>query len=97
MLKRLEAKVYGRVQMVLFRDFTRRNAKKLGLTGFVRNETDGGVWVVAEGEEAALKILLSKLNRGPMFARVEDVEIEWKSASGAHKDFVIDYSTNWNV
>ena len=97
MLRRLEAKIYGRVQMVLFRDFTRRNAKKLGLTGFVRNETDGSVWVVAEGEEEALKQLLAKIHRGPMFARVEDVEIEWKGASGEFQDFVIDYSINWNV
>ena len=76
----------------MFRDFTRRFAKKLGLSGFVRNETDGSVWVVAEGEEAALNLLLAKLNRGPIFARVEDVEIEWKSPGGRFKDFVIDYS-----
>ena len=92
MVKRLEARVCGRVQVVMFRDFTRRFAKKLGLSGFVRNETDGSVWVVAEGEEAALNLLLAKLNRGPIFARVEDVEIEWKSPGGRFKDFVIDYS-----
>lgn len=92
MLKRLEVKVYGRVQMVLFRDFTRRNAVKLGLTGFVRNETDGTVWVVAEGERAKLEQLLKKVHQGPLFASVSDVEIEWKDASGDFKDFVIDFS-----
>ncbi|OHA00454.1 MAG: hypothetical protein A3C11_02235 [Candidatus Sungbacteria bacterium RIFCSPHIGHO2_02_FULL_49_12] len=92
MKKRLEAKVYGRVQVVMFRDFTQRNARKLGLTGFARNETDGTVWVVAEGEEEKLKLLLAKLNRGPMFARVEEVEIEWKEPSGKFRDFAIEYA-----
>lgn len=91
MKKRLEAKVFGRVQMVLFRDFVRRNAKRLGLVGFVRNETDGSVWVVAEGEEEALGQLLSKLNRGPLFARVDDLEISWPAPTGVFSDFVIEY------
>ena len=92
MRKRLEAKIYGRVQYVLFRDFTRRNAKKLGLVGFVRNENDGGVWVVAEGEEETLKKLLGKIGQGPMFARVEEVEVGWGEPNGNYKDFVIDFS-----
>ena len=92
MKKRLVAKVYGRVQMVLFRDFTRRYARKLGLVGFVRNENDGGVLVVAEGEEAPLKLLLAKIHRGPMFSRVEDLELSWQEAVGKFSDFVIDYS-----
>lgn len=92
MQKRLEVKIYGRVQMVLFRDFTRRNAVRLGLTGFVRNETDGTVWIVAEGERANLEQLLKKVHQGPLFASVSDVEIEWKDASGGFNDFVIDFS-----
>lgn len=92
MLKRLEAKIYGRVQMVLFRDFTRRNAVRLGLTGFVRNETDGTVWVVAEGKREDLEKLLKKVHQGPLFASVSDVEIEWKEATGDFNDFLIDYT-----
>lgn len=91
MIKRLEAKVFGRVQMVLFRDFTRYHARRLALTGYVRNETDGGVLVVVEGEEDKLKTLLAKLNRGPMFARVSDLEISWPDATGEFSDFVIEY------
>lgn len=91
MTKQLEARIFGRVQMVLFRDFARRNAKRLGLTGFVRNETDGSVLVVAEGEEEKLKLLLSKLNRGPLFSRVSDFEISWHDVSGKFSDFVIEY------
>lgn len=92
MSKRLEVKIYGRVQMVLFRDFTRRNAVKFGLTGFVRNETDGTVWVVAEGERLKLEQLLKKVHQGPLFASVSDVEIEWKDSTGDFNDFVIDFS-----
>ncbi|MBI2054660.1 MAG: acylphosphatase [Candidatus Sungbacteria bacterium] len=92
MLKRLEAKIYGRVQMVLFRDFTCRQARKLELAGYVRNENDGTVWVVAEGEEETLKKFLAKIGQGPMFARVTEVEMGWKEPSGNYKDFVIDFS-----
>lgn len=91
MKKRLEARVFGRVQMVLFRDFTRRNAKRLGLVGFVKNETEGGVLVVAEGEKDVLGQLLSKIHRGPMFARVSEVELEWKEPTGQFSDFIIVY------
>ena len=44
-------KVYGRVQLVMYRDFTQRKAKKLGLTGYVINQKDKTVKVVAEGKE----------------------------------------------
>ncbi|MBI3627529.1 MAG: acylphosphatase [Candidatus Sungbacteria bacterium] len=91
-MQRLEAKIFGRVQMVLFRDFTRRHALKLGLSGFVRNETDGSVLVVAEGKKEFLDKLLSKIHRGPMFSRVSDVEIEWKEADGKFPTFSIDFS-----
>lgn len=92
MQKRLEARISGRVQMVMFRDFTKRQARRLGLTGFVRNETDGTVLVIAEGEEAELKKLLSKIATGPMFSRVEDLEVGWADPRGTFRDFVIDYS-----
>lgn len=92
MNQRLEAKVYGRVQMVMFRDFARRKAKRLSLCGYVKNLDDGTVWVVAEGERNMLEQFLGHIHRGPMFSRVEDVEIEWKEAAGEFKDFVIEYS-----
>lgn len=80
--------------MVMYRDFAQRNARKLGLTGFVRNENDGSVWVVAEGSEEALKKFQTKLARGPMFSRVEDIEVEWKEPTGKFRDFMIDYGSN---
>ena len=88
-MKRLVAKVYGHVQGVFFRDTTRRHAQQRDITGWVRNERDGTVQVVAEGEEQALEHLLDFLHRGPSAARVDRVEAEWQSATGEFKTFHI--------
>ena len=53
MSRRLEAVISGRVQMVSFRHYTQQKALELGVVGWVRNEPDGTVRTVAEGEEAA--------------------------------------------
>ena len=73
MIKRLECYVFGRVQMVMFRDFACRKAKGLKLTGAVKNLKGGEVYVIAEGEEEKLRLFLAKLEKGPIFARVECV------------------------
>lgn len=79
-MKRLNATVRGRVQGVSFRYYTREQGRRLGLTGWVRNERDGSVTVVAEGPEEKLKQLLSYLHRGPTAARVDEVESWWSEA-----------------
>jgi len=91
MNKRLECMATGRVQMVMFRDFTCRNARKLGLVGTVKNNTDGTVSVVAEGEEERLKELLGRLQKGPTFSRVDNVVEEWKKPTGSFDTFRIIY------
>ena len=55
MKKRLEAIVYGYVQGVYFRYYTKREAENLGLTGWVANRSDGAVQVVAEGDKIGEK------------------------------------------
>ncbi|MFC1775634.1 acylphosphatase [Patescibacteria group bacterium] len=92
--KRLECKITGRVQLVMFRDFTNRSAQKLGLTGIVKNMPDGSVYVLAEGEESALFELIDKLKGGPIFARVDNVEERWLPATGEFKNFSIDFYGN---
>ncbi len=91
MTRRIECRVRGRVQLVMFRDFTARNARALGLIGTVQNMDDGSVAVVAEGEENALTALIQKLKRGPILARVDDVDVVWKDARGELSDFRILY------
>ncbi len=91
MKKRLEAKITGRVQLVMFRDFVERNAKKLRLVGFVRNKEDDSVEVVAEGEEEALRDLEQKLWKGAVLSRVEKVDTQYSEAKSEFRYFEIRY------
>jgi acylphosphatase len=66
--------VRGRVQGVGFRWFVEREAHVLGVSGWVRNNADGSVEVLAQGTRDQLLGLRSRLRQGPRAARVEDVE-----------------------
>jgi acylphosphatase len=65
--------VRGRVQGVGFRWFVEREAHILGIAGWVRNNHDGSVEVLAQGTHDQLAGLLSRLRQGPRAARVDDV------------------------
>lgn len=91
MQKRLECQVFGRVQLVMFRDFVQRKARARGLVGTVKNNPDGSVAVVAEGEEAKLRELLDLIHRGPILARVDRVEEKWSEPLGEYRSFDILY------
>lgn len=67
--------VSGRVQGVFFRENTRKRAKKLGITGWVRNLPDGRVEAVFEGEKSKVEELINRTKKGPMFAKIDGVEI----------------------
>jgi len=66
--------VRGRVQGVGFRWFVEREAHILGIAGWVRNNHDGTVEVLAQGTRDQLSGLRSRLYEGPRAARVDDVE-----------------------
>ena len=66
--------VRGRVQGVGFRWFVEREAHMLGIAGWVRNNSDGSVEVLAMGTRDQLLGLRSRLRQGPRAARVDDVE-----------------------
>ena len=66
--------VRGRVQGVGFRWFVEREAHVLGVSGWVRNNADGSVEVLAQGSRDQLLGLRSRLRQGPRAARVDDVE-----------------------
>ena len=87
--KRLRAVVRGRVQGVGFRASTQARAARLGLTGYVRNQIDGSVELVAEGPRGVLDVLLDYLQTGPPGARVEQVTHEWFSATGEYAVFAV--------
>jgi acylphosphatase len=67
--------VVGRVQGVGFRWFVREQARRWGLSGWVRNQPDGSVEISARGREDALNGLLASVRRGPPGSIVEDVRI----------------------
>ena len=89
MKKRVVVKIFGEVQGIFFRAQTKEEADKLGLVGWVRNEADGTVMVVAEGEEKNLEKLIEYCKIGPKFAKVNKVEVKWGEANGEFKEFVI--------
>ena len=88
-MKRLTAVVYGRVQGVSFRHYTRLEAQRLGVVGWVANRPDGAVQVVAEGDEPVLRQLVAFLQHGPAMAHVTDVEMVWSAATGEFSRFDI--------
>ncbi len=89
-LKRIHATVRGRVQGVGFRDFVSREARSLGLAGWVRNCPDGSVEVVAEGAEARLERLAERLRTGPPMAAVASVDVRPERATCDLEGFSVD-------
>lgn len=81
----------GRVQGVGFRAFTRRNAQKLGVSGWVKNLSDGRVEAVIYGDRDKVEDLISRMETGPSLAEVEDIEVEEQKTPPAEKDFQIRY------
>ena len=66
--------VYGRVQCVGFRYFTYREAQRLGIFGWVKNQNDGSVAVLAQGTEQQLAAFQQWLHKGPKTANVTHLE-----------------------
>jgi Acylphosphatases len=77
----LYAVIVGDVQGVGFRYFVIQKAQSLGLHGYVRNDSNGDVEVVAQGTRPALERLLTALRRGPSAAQVQDVQTTWREPS----------------
>lgn len=84
--------VSGRVQGVGFRYHTQFLANQLHIRGWVRNNDDGSVEVMAEGEQKAMEKFIAGLKKGPSrFAKVTDVYIEYLPNQEHFKDFRVLY------
>jgi acylphosphatase len=79
---RARAVITGIVQGVCYRAETRYEAERLGVAGWVRNRDDGAVELVAEGLREEVERLLEWCRRGPEYARVDDVRVEWEEPRG---------------
>jgi acylphosphatase len=87
--KRVQLIVKGRVQGVFFRASAQREARRLGVTGWVKNRADGSIEIVAEGEEDAIKEFVGWSNHGPTAARVDQVDVRWRGYTGEFSEFSI--------
>jgi len=75
--------VHGNVQGVFFRDTTRRRAQSRGVTGWVRNRSDGTVEALFEGEMDAVESMVAFARDGPRGAQVERVDVSEAEPEGA--------------
>lgn len=78
------------VQGVGYRYFCYRKANDLGITGWVKNQPDGSVLVLAEGDRSAIEVFIVELKIGPSASSVSDVNVEWRSFSGETSEFKIE-------
>ena len=90
-LKRLHVFYAGRVQGVGFRATADEAARRLMVTGWVKNLRDGRVEVIVEGDEELLLQFLEQIRTGPMRNFIQSVEVRWAAASGEFHDFEIRY------
>jgi acylphosphatase len=91
--RRASLRIRGTVQGVSFRDSARQEALRLGLTGWVRNQKDGSVELVAEGPGPKLEELIRWCYRGPQLAHVTDVARTDAEATGEFKSFTVEYTS----
>jgi acylphosphatase len=87
---RVRLKIYGRVQGVFFRASTLDKAKELGLSGWVRNNPDGSVEVLAEGFKEGIEKLVEWSRAGPRHAVVNRVDIQWERFVDEFTGFTIE-------
>ncbi len=90
-IARLHIVIEGIVQGVFFRASTREESCKLGLTGWVKNCSDGRVEAVFEGDIDKIEQIVEWCKKGPPGAVVRNVETVWEQATGEYNSFSIRY------
>ena len=88
MKKSCRIRVTGKVQNVGFRFYTVRTAQEFNISGFVKNQPDGTVYIEAEGEKDALEGFVEWCRRGPQWARVEGFDIQEQPIVG-YNGFIV--------
>ncbi|MCL2458714.1 MAG: acylphosphatase [Desulfobulbus sp.] len=91
--KRIRAVVHGRVQRVAFREYTRQEANRLGVSGWVQNQPDGTVLVLCEGDAPQVDALFAWLSIGSPYAVVTLVDWHEEEPKGETGPLVIRYGS----
>ena len=88
---RAHAIISGRVQGVFFRMETKRAADRIGGFGWVRNQRDGTVEALFEGDQDKVDAILEWCKEGPPSAKVTDVNVQWQDYGGEFNRFEVTY------
>ncbi len=86
---RVHVLVSGRVQGVFYRAFTQEKAREHRVKGWVQNLADGRVEAILEGEKEDVDRLIFDLKKGPLYARVDNIEIVLEDYMDEFKDFLV--------
>lgn len=90
-MRRVRVLISGVVQGVWFRAYTKEEAQKLGIKGWVRNLPDGRVEALFEGEDKAVEEMIKWCHKGSPLAQVDKVEVFEEDYKGEFTDFKIRY------
>lgn len=88
-MKTIEIIVSGRVQGVYFRAFVKKIADKYDITGFARNKPDGRVEIIATGKQEKLDPFITSCHKGPLLAKVSQIQINNSSTIKTFSQFDI--------
>lgn len=89
MQKQASIKITGLVQGVFFRSHARQKAQELSVKGWIRNEKDGSVLILAQGSKAGLDEFIEWCKKGPDSAKVENVDVVWGETAEVMAGFKI--------
>lgn len=88
-MKRLRIRVFGDVQGVFYRHFAKEEANKFNIKGWIRNDPDGSVFIVAEGEEKDVDQFLERCKEGTPMATIDKVDVNLEEFVGDMETFEI--------
>lgn len=89
MRARAEARFRGKVQKVHFRDYTRRFARRMNVTGWVKNMPDGSVEALFEGKDEDVNEVIRLLSEEHPYAQVEHIDVIWSQSKDEFSRFDI--------
>ncbi len=88
-MKRAEVMIFGQVQGIGFRYFVKEKADEFKIVGFVQNQPDNSVLIVAEAEKDELEKFIQSVKIEHRFAKITNLNIEWFEAKNEYNKFDI--------